>query len=57
MVAEPKPEGLLGGSGKRTRHLKIRSLHEAKNPAIAHLLAQVWAYGLKRVEQLHHRSA
>jgi hypothetical protein len=39
----PDPEGLLVGSGKRMRHLKIRSLQEAD--------------GLKRVEQLHHRSA
>src|SRR6266704_6374681 len=39
------------------RHLKIRSLQEAENPAIPRLLAQAWADGLKRVEQLHHRSA
>src|SRR2546429_4288226 len=37
------------------RHLKIRSLQEAENPAIPRLLAQAWADGLKRVEQLHHR--
>ena len=53
----PDPEGLLVGSGKRMRHLKIRSLQEAENPAITRLLAQAWADGLKRVEQLHHRSA
>jgi len=52
----PDPEGLLEGSGKRMRHLKIRSVHEAENPAIPRLLAQAWADGLKRVEQLHHRS-
>ena len=53
----PDPEGLLVGSGKRMRHLKIRSLQEAENPAITRLLAQAWADGLKRVEQLHYRSA
>ncbi len=53
----PDPEGLLVGSGKRMRHLKIRSLQEAEHPALTRLLAQAWADGLKRVEQLHHRSA
>ncbi len=52
----PDPEGLLVGSGKRMRHLKIRSWQEAENPAIPRLLAKAWADGLKRVEQLHHRS-
>ena len=49
------PEGLLVGSGKRMRHIKIRSLHEAENPAITSLLAQAWSDGLPRVEQLHHK--
>jgi hypothetical protein len=52
----PDPEGLLVGSGKRMRHLKIRSVQEAENPAITRLLAQAWVDGLKRVEQLHRRS-
>ena len=51
----PDPEGLLVGSGKRMRHIKIRSLHECENPAITSLLAQAWADGLQRVEQLHHQ--
>jgi hypothetical protein len=51
------PEGLLVGSGKRMRHLKLRSLQESENPAITSLLAYAWADGLKRVEQLHHRRA
>jgi hypothetical protein len=49
------PEGLLVGSGKRMRHIKIRSLQETENPAITSLLAQAWSDGLQRVEQLHHR--
>ena len=52
----PDPERLLVGSGKRMRHLKIRSVQEAENPAITRLLAQAWVDGLKRVEQLHRRS-
>lgn len=53
----PDAEGLLIGSGKRMRHLKIRSLQEAESPAIPSLLAQAWADGLKQVEQLHRRRA
>jgi hypothetical protein len=51
----PDPEGLLIGSGKRMRHLKIRSVQETENPAIARLLVQAWADGLQRVEQLPSR--
>lgn len=51
----PDPEGLLAGSGKRMRHIKIRSVQECENPAITRLLAQAWTDGLQRVEQLHHR--
>lgn len=50
------PEGLLVGSGKRMRHIKIRSLQQCENLAIASLLAQAWADGLQRVEQLHQRA-
>lgn len=53
----PDAEGLLVGSGKRMRHIKIRSLQEAENSAIPRLLVQAWIDGLKRVEQLHHRRA
>jgi|SRR5580700_9468321 hypothetical protein len=49
------PEGLLVGSGKRMRHVKIRSLQESENSALSSLLAQAWIDGLKRVDQLHHR--
>jgi hypothetical protein len=53
----PDPEGLLVGSGKRMRHIKIRSLQESENAAIKSLLAHAWTDGLERVEQLHHRRA
>jgi len=51
------PQGLLIGTGKRMRHIKIRSLQDSDNPAIKSLLEQAWAEGLMRVEQLHHRRA
>jgi hypothetical protein len=45
------PEGLLLGTGKRMRHIKIRSLQECTKPALAHLLEQAWTDGLHRVAQ------
>ena len=51
----PDPERLLVGSGKRMRHIKIRSVQETETPVIASLLAQAWADGVQRVEQLPHR--
>ena len=35
----PDPYGLLEGSGKRARHVKIRSAEDVKNPALCALLA------------------
>jgi hypothetical protein len=34
------PDGLLEGTGKGLRHTKIRSLSEAKRPAVATLLRE-----------------
>lgn len=34
----PDPAGLLEGTGKRLRHVKLRSLAEAKRPAVKALL-------------------
>lgn len=51
----PDPERLLMGSGKRMRHITIRSVQETENPAITSLLAQAWTDGVHRVEQLPHR--
>ncbi len=36
----PDPEGLLEGTGKLMRHIKIRSLEEVKHPAIKQLIAE-----------------
>jgi hypothetical protein len=35
----PDPEHLLIGEGKRLRHVKVWSVEEAKNPALAKLIA------------------
>ena len=51
------PESLLVGSGKRMRHIKIKSMQDSDNPAIKGLLEQAWTDGLERVEQLHHKRA
>jgi hypothetical protein len=37
------PEKLLEGTGKRMRHVKVRSLDEAGSAAIAALARQAWA--------------
>lgn len=36
---------LLEGSGKRARHVKIRTLEEAKNPALKELVKAAWSHG------------
>ena len=38
----PDPEKLLIGEGKRMRHVKVWSVQEAKNPALANLIAATW---------------
>ena len=34
----PNPEGLIEGTGKRMRHMKIRSLEELDGPAIGEII-------------------
>ncbi len=36
---------LLQGSGKRARHVKIRTLEEARNPALKELVKVAWTHG------------
>jgi hypothetical protein len=40
---------MLEGSGKRARHVKIRKLEEAKNPAIRDLVKAAWGHGAEIV--------
>lgn len=39
----PDPEGLLEGSGKRQRHVKIKKPEDLQKPALRELLQQVWS--------------
>ncbi len=39
----PDPEGLLEGTGARMRHVKIRSLDDARGPAVQALVAAAYA--------------
>ena len=42
-VALPDPAGLLEGTGKRLRHVKVRSVADARRPEIAALIAAALA--------------
>jgi hypothetical protein len=39
------PHHLLQGSGKRARHIKIRTLGETRNSGLKELLKSAWAHG------------
>ena len=43
------PECLLEGTGARMRHVKVRSLAQAHNPALAALLKAAWLDGAASV--------
>jgi hypothetical protein len=47
------PRKLLVGEGKRLRHVKIWSVEEAKNPALAKLVAATWKQAPARVAVVH----
>jgi Domain of unknown function (DU1801) len=49
------PESLLEGEGKRIRHVKIWSVEEAKNPALAQLIVETWKQAPARVAEVHTR--
>lgn len=49
----PDPKQLLEGEGKRIRHVKVWSVDEAKNPALASLVAATWKLAPKRVAEVH----
>lgn len=49
------PEHLLIGSGKRMRHIKLRSAEDCASPALARLLAAAWSVGLEQVARQIHR--
>ena len=47
---------LLQGVGKRARHLKIRSLEEARNPVLKELLKAAWTHGPDPVPKMKPRT-
>jgi hypothetical protein len=49
----PDPKKLLVGEGKRLRHIKIRSMEEAQNPALAKLIAATWKDAPGSVAKIH----
>lgn len=49
----PDPKQLLEGEGKRIRHVKVWSVDEAKNPALAKLVAATWKQAPRQVAEVH----
>jgi hypothetical protein len=43
---------MLEGSGKRARHVKIRTLEEGKNPALKELVKAAWNHGADPVPKV-----
>lgn len=46
------PHRLLQGTGKRMRHIKVRALEDARNPALEELVKAAWADGADAVAQM-----
>jgi hypothetical protein len=49
----PDPSGLLKGTGKRMRHIKIRSVLAAQNPALVPMVRAAWKRGGAAVSNSH----
>jgi hypothetical protein len=49
----PDPEKLLIGDGQRLRHIKIWSMEDAKNPALAKLIAATWKEAPESIARVH----
>lgn len=49
----PDPEHLMVGEGKRLRHVKIRSVEDAKNPALGKLIAATWKEAPASIAKIH----
>ena len=49
----PDSEKLLIGEGKRLRHVKVWGVEEAKNPALAKLIASTWKEAPESVAKVH----
>jgi hypothetical protein len=49
----PDPKNLLQGEGARMRHVKVKAVELARDPAIVQLVKEAWKDGPKSVEELH----
>ena len=49
----PDPKNLLIGDGKRLRHVKVWSVDEARNPALAKLIARTWKEASESIAGVH----
>ena len=49
----PDPKHLLVGEGKRLRHVKVRSVEDAKNPALRKLVAATWREAPESIARIH----
>jgi len=49
----PDPKKLMIGEGKRLRHVKVWSVEEAKNPALAKLIAATWKQMPESIAKIH----
>jgi hypothetical protein len=52
-VGLPDPKKLLVGEGKRLRHVKIREMEGAQNPALAKLIVATWKKAPESVAIIH----
>src|SRR5258706_9808854 len=52
-VGLPDPKKLLEGTGARMRHVKLRSVDEARNPALAKLVAATWQEAPESIAKIH----
>jgi len=51
----PDPEHLLVGEGKRMRHVKVRNVEDARNPALGELIAATWKEAPESMAKIHTR--
>ena len=51
----PDPGKLLIGEGKRLRHVKVWSVQEAKNSALAKLIAATWREAPDSIAKIHEK--
>lgn len=45
------PEQMLVGTGKRMRHVKVRTVKEAENPVLRQLVEAAWADAITRMKK------